>query len=94
MEQEKRAVCSKGLLPTSLGELCSHLGVEYTFHGADPDAVIRTVTESEMPSIGAGSLAISPKGVDSCARDAVKNADGPEMRREITFGGVGVALDF
>ena len=32
--------------------------------------------------------------LSSEARDAVKAADGPEMRREITFGGVGVALDF
>lgn len=28
------------------------------------------------------------------ARDAVKAADGPEMRRELTFGGVGIALAF
>ena len=86
MEQEKRAVCSKGLLPTSLGELCSHLGVEYTFHGADPDAVIRTVTESEMPSIGAGSLAISPKGVDSCACDAVKKGAAAVLSDHVIEG--------
>ena len=28
------------------------------------------------------------------ARDAVKDTPGPEMRRDLTFGGVGVALDF
>lgn len=32
--------------------------------------------------------------LSSEARDAVKVADGPEMRRDITFGGVGIALDF
>jgi hypothetical protein len=32
--------------------------------------------------------------LSSEARDAVKAMDGPEMRRDITFGGVGVALDF
>ena len=32
--------------------------------------------------------------LSSEARDAVKAADGPEMRRDITFGGVGIALDF
>ena len=32
--------------------------------------------------------------LSSDARDAVKAADGPEMRRDLTFGGVGVALEF
>ena len=32
--------------------------------------------------------------LSSEARDAVKAADGPEMRRDLTFGGVGVALAF
>ena len=32
--------------------------------------------------------------LSSEARDAVKAADGPEMRRDITFGGIGIALDF
>ena len=32
--------------------------------------------------------------LSSEARDAVKAADGPEMRRDITFGGVGIAVDF
>ena len=32
--------------------------------------------------------------VSSDARDAVKAASGPEMRRDLTFGGVGIAVDF
>lgn len=32
--------------------------------------------------------------LSSDARDAVKAAEGPEMRRDLSFGGVGVALDF
>lgn len=32
--------------------------------------------------------------VSDDARDAVKAASGPEMRRDITYGGAGVAIDF
>ena len=32
--------------------------------------------------------------LSSDARNAVKEAEGPEMRRDLTFGGVGVAIDF
>ena len=32
--------------------------------------------------------------VSDDARDAVKAASGPEMRRDITYGGTGVAIDF
>ena len=32
--------------------------------------------------------------VSSDARDAVKAASGPEMRRDLTFGGTGIAVDF
>jgi len=32
--------------------------------------------------------------LSSDARKAVKDMDGPEMRRDMTFGGVGVAVDF
>ena len=32
--------------------------------------------------------------LSSDARDAVKAADGPEMRRDLTFGGVGIAFNF
>ena len=86
MEQEKRAVYSKGLFPVSLGGLCGHLGAEYSFHDADPDTVIRAVTESEMPSIEAGSLVISPKGVDSYARDAVKKGAAAVLADHVIEG--------
>ena len=32
--------------------------------------------------------------IDIAARDAVKATPGPEFRRDLTFGGVGVAVDF
>ena len=32
--------------------------------------------------------------LSSDARDAAKAAEGPEMRRDLTFGGVGIAFDF
>ena len=31
--------------------------------------------------------------LSSGARDAVKEADGPEMRRDLAFGGAGIAFD-
>ena len=72
MAGEQGIIYQKGLLPTSLEALCTHLGTECSFHGVDPQTQILAVSASDIRPAEKGSLVISLKGMDGDSVEAVR----------------------